>query len=243
MLLNKIIEFESNFPGVQSKVVEKTYGRIFFNKENPLSHDSNHAIINEDADYEFAVNDIVNFYKSIDISPRVYTFTNKNRIGQYLESKGFNKLTEENCFYIQKNIKIIDVPKTLEIKRLRNIDNAIDELLHTDKEQGEWGYKDLIKQIDKEGFHLFGGYEHKTLACIVSIQFQDDISRLNIVFTRKDKRGKGYCSQLINFITDYNNKYLGTTSYLYSNNLSAIRVYRKAGYEEIDNIIRGCYWL
>ena len=43
---------------------------FFYDKNNPLSHDSNHASIYEDADYGFAVNDIVNFYQSLDITPR-----------------------------------------------------------------------------------------------------------------------------------------------------------------------------
>ena len=244
MLLSKILEFENNFAAVQATIVEEPYGKLFHDVENPLCYDSNHAIINEDADYEFAVHELVRFYQSINISPRVYTFTiNECRIGKYLESKGFNRLTEEHCFFIQENKRSIDVCKTINIKRLKNIDNATEELLHTDEEQEEWGYKALIQSIHKEDFYLFGGYEHGKLVCIASLQVQDDISRINDVFTAKDKRGNGYCSQLMNFITDYNRDFLKTTSYLYANNLSAIKIYRKAGYEEILTITKGCYWL
>ena len=142
MLVDKIIDFENNFAEIQSNVLGKTYGKIFFDKNNPLSHDSNHAFIYEDANYGFAVNDIVNFYHSLDITPRVYTFTrNKSTIGQYLERKGFKKSIDEICFYVQKNKIIMDIPETIEIKRLNRVDETISELLDSDQEQGEWGLK------------------------------------------------------------------------------------------------------
>ncbi|MEH7305776.1 GNAT family N-acetyltransferase [Neobacillus drentensis] len=244
MLIEKIIKFENNFAEVQSKVIEKPFGKIFYDKSNPLSYDSNHAFINDDSDYEFAIKEIVNFYQSIDITPQVYTFSrNKSKVGQYLESKGFKKSLDEICFFVQKNKKIIDIPQTLHVKRLNHIDETINELLCSDKEQGEWGYKSLLKSIDKENFYLFGGYVDGELVCIASLYHKNDISRVNDVFTKKDKRGKGYGSQLINFITDFNDKTLKTVSYLYAHNPNAIKVYKKAGYEEINAIVRGCYWL
>jgi GNAT superfamily N-acetyltransferase len=244
MLIDKIISFENNFAEIQSEVIEKPYGKIFYDKNNPLSYDSNHAFIKEDSDYEFAINDIVDFYQSIAITPRVYTFTrNISTVGQYLESKGFKKSLDEICFYVQKNKKIIDIHQTIHFKRLKEIDATIYELLSSDKEQGEWGYKSLLKSIDNENFYLFGGYVDEELVCIASLYKKDDISRVNDVFTKKDKRGKGYGSQLINFITDFNDKTLKTISYLYAHNPNAIKVYKKAGYEEINAIVRGCYWL
>jgi GNAT superfamily N-acetyltransferase len=244
MLVDKIIEFENHYAEVQSAVIQKPYGKIFYDKSNPLSYDSNHAMIREDSDLEFAFNDIVNFYRSLDLTPRVYTFTgNKSAVGQFLESKGFDKSTEEVCFFVQKNKKIINIPKTIDIKRINHIDETIFELLSSDTEQGEWGYKALIKSIGKENFYLFGGYEDGKLVCIASLYRMNDISRVNDVFTRNDKRGNGYGSQLINFMTDFNEKTLKTISYLYANNPHAIHVYKKAGYVEMNAIIRGCYWL
>ncbi|MEY2193793.1 GNAT family N-acetyltransferase [Neobacillus sp. BF23-41] len=244
MLIDKIIDFENNFAEIQSTVIEKTYGKIFYDKNNPLSYDSNHAFIYEDSDYEVAIKEIVQFYQSIDITPRVYTFSRQtSAVGQYLESKGFKKSLDEICFFVQKNKKIIDIPQALQINRLNQIDETINELLSSDKEQGEWGYKSLLKSIDNENFYLFGGYVDEELVCIASLYSKNDISRVNDVFTKKDKRGTGYGSQLINFITDFNDQTLKTISYLYAHNPNAIKVYKKAGYEEINAIIRGCYWL
>ncbi|MEH7479732.1 GNAT family N-acetyltransferase, partial [Neobacillus drentensis] len=163
-------------------------------------------------------------------------------VGQYLESKGFKKSLDEICFFVQKNKKIIDIPQALQINRLNQIDETINELLSSDKEQGEWGYKSLLKSIDNENFYLFGGYVDEELICIASLYSKNDMSRVNDVFTKKDKRGTGYGSQLINFITDFNDQRLKTISYLYAHNPNAIKVYKKAGYEEINAIIRGCYW-
>jgi GNAT superfamily N-acetyltransferase len=243
VLVDKIISFENNFAEIQANVIEKPYGRIFYDKYNPLSYDSNHAIINEDIDYDFVADDIITFYKSIGITPRVYTFTrNKSKVGLYLESKGFKKSIDEICFYVQQNKKIINIPKTIEIRRLNQIDETIYELLSSDKDQGEWGYKALIKAIGKKNFFLFGGYDDNNLVCIASLYKLNDISRINDVFTKKDKRGNGFGTQLINFITDFNDKTLKSVSYLYAENPTAIKIYKKAGYEEMNEIIRGCYW-
>jgi GNAT superfamily N-acetyltransferase len=245
MLVEKIIKFENNFAEIQSNVIEKPYGKIFYDQKNPLSYDSNHAFIKEDTDYDLAIIDIVNFYEGIAITPRVYTFTrNKSEVGKYLESKGFKKSIEEICFFVQKNKVLIDIPETIEIKRLKHIDETIFELLNSDNEEGEWGFKSLEKSISKENFYLFGGYDDTSeLVCIASLYKRDDISRINHVFTKKDKRGNGYGSQLINFITDFNDKTLKTISYLYAHNPDAIKIYKKSGYEEMNAIMRGCYWL
>jgi len=105
------------------------------------------------------------------------------------------------------------------------------------------GVKALLKSIEKENFYLFGGFEDNHLVCIASLYKQKDISRINDVFTKKDKRGNGYGSQLINYITEFNDKHLKTISYLYAHNQNAIKIYKKAGYEEMNAIIRGCYWI
>jgi len=244
MLIDKIINFENNFAEIQSKVIEKPYGKIFYDQNNPLSFDSNHAFIHEDSDYEFAIKDIVTFYQSIAITPRVYTFTrNESSVGQYLERKGFKKSIDEICFFVQKNKKRIDIPQTLHFSRLNHIDETINELLSSDQEQGEWGFKSLLKSVVNENFYLFGGYVEGELVCIASLYCKNDISRINDVFNKKDQRGKGYGSQLINFITDFNDKTLNSISYLYAHKPNAIKVYNKAGYEEINAIVRGCYWL
>ena len=244
MLLDKIIHFENHFAEIQSSVIDKPYGKIFYDQKNPLSHDSNHAFIYEDSDYEFACKDLVDFYKSIDVIPRVYTFTkNKSEVGQFLEENGFNKSIDEICFYVQKHKKIIDIPQTLRFKRLNSIDETVSELLSSDPEQGEWGYKSLLTSIDKKDFYLFGGFEGEQLVCMASLYKMNDISRINDVFTHKEKRGKGYGSQLINFVTAFNDRSLKTISYLYAHNPNAIKVYKKAGYEEVSGMMRGCYWL
>lgn len=246
ILRDKIIEFENNFAEVHSKVEEKPYGKIFYNEENPLSHDSNHAIIKEDADYEVAINEVVNFYNSRNITPRVYTLTantNKSNLGEYLEGKGFNTVKEEIRYFIQKTSKIINIAKTLKIVRLKIIDKSVEELLYSDENEGEWSYKTLIKSIDKEKFYLFAGYEGEELVCIASLHTQDDISRIDNVFTRKNKRRYGYCTQLIDFITKYNDEFLKTIIYLYASNPYAIKVYKKSGFEEMANFISGYYWL
>ncbi|MDN3019120.1 GNAT family N-acetyltransferase [Paenibacillus sp. BSR1-1] len=244
MLIDKIIQFENHFAELQAKVVEKPYGRIFYDQDNPLSYDSNHAYIKEDfdGDWNLAINEIIDFYREMAIIPRVYTFTrSKNNVGLFLEENGFLKQIEELSFYVQKNKKLIDRARTIDIRRLHLSDEQ--ELSHFGQELSEWGYKSLMKAIGNKDFYLFGGYEADALVCIASLYKQGDISRINDVFTKSDKRGKGYGAQLINFITEFNDKTLHTVSYLYANNPIAINMYKKAGYVEMKEMVRGCYWV
>ncbi|MGG1677349.1 GNAT family N-acetyltransferase [Neobacillus sp. NRS-1170] len=244
MLVDKIIQFENHFAELQAEVVEKPYGRIFYDRDNPLSYDSNHAYINEDfdGDLDLAINELIEFYRVIAITPRVYTFTrSKSNVGLFLEKKGFLKQIEDLSSYVQKNKKIIDRASTIDIRRLHISDEA--ELSHFGQELSEWGYKSLMKALSNKNFYLFGGYEGDVLVCMASLYKQGDISRINDVFTKSDKRGNSYGAQLINFITEFNDKTLHTVSYLYANNPIAINMYKKAGYEEVKEMVRGCYWV
>ena len=45
------------------------------------------------------------------------------------------------------------------------------------------------------------------------------------------------------FISKFNKSFLGTIIYLYASNPAAIKVYKKLGFEEMENIILGRYWL
>ncbi|MCO7175495.1 GNAT family N-acetyltransferase [Sporolactobacillus kofuensis] len=244
MITDQLIAFENNFGEVQSEVIEKPYGRIFHDTENPLSYDSNHAYIEENAEFGPAVQDVVTVFRSLGLPPRIYTFSmQESKVGRYLANNGFRHRVEGQSFFVQTTAKIIDTPVTLHFSRIATIDASIDTLFASDPDQGEWAYKSLFKPVTHPNFYLFGGYASGELVCLASLYRRGDISRINDVFTKKNKRGQGYASQLINFLTDFNRKNLETTSYLYSNVPPAIHIYNKAGYEKIDSMIRGYYWL
>ena len=189
MLQDKIIEFENNFVEVHSKVEKKPYGKIFYNEENPLSHDSNHAIINENANYEVAIKEVKDFYYSRNLTPRVYTLTkNKSDVGAYLEDHGFNAQKEDVHYFIQTAGSIINITTTLKIVRLKMVDKPVAELLYSDENEGEWSYKTLSKSIENNNFYLYAGYEDKELVCIASIHTQDNLSRIDNVFTKKKQK-------------------------------------------------------
>lgn len=243
-LIAELISFENNFAEVQSEVIEKPYGRIFYDVTNPLSYDSNHAYIRENVAFESAVQDVVKAYQSLSLPTRIYTFTKQqSKVGTYLTSNGFQHAVEKQSFFVQKEPKRIDVKTTLYFERIFTVDVSIDELFASDPQQGEWGLKSLYQAIANPDFFLIGGYEEGSLVCIASLYRRGNLSRINDVFTNKKRRGHGFASQLINYITDFNRRDLGTVSYLYSTVPEAIHVYKKAGYEEIQSMIRGYYWL
>jgi GNAT superfamily N-acetyltransferase len=243
-LLEKIIQFEKTFAEVHSTVATRDYGLLYFNTNNPTSYDSNHAIINNTAYLADAVSDIISFYKTIGITPRIYTLAeNIDIVGDYLSLSGFNFNTENVTYFVQQIPQLIDAPVSLNIKQVREVDKSFLKLILSDKDNGEYNYIALKESMDKRDFFLFAGYLNNQVISIASIHSKNKLSRIDHVFTHKAHRNKGYCSQIINKITQYNITNLGSLVYLYASNPVAINLYKKAGFVEIRSMIYGNYWL
>ena len=74
MINNKdLIECENKFSSEIANVEEKFYGKLFYNCDNPTSHDSNHAIIlHFDCDLNKAMEDIKRSYVDKGLVPRIF---------------------------------------------------------------------------------------------------------------------------------------------------------------------------
>src|ERR1017187_1998602 len=69
----KLLKQEISYYGSFTNKISTSYGKIFHNSFNPLSHESNHAhILNLNCDIEAALEDIVRFYRNRNLVPRIY---------------------------------------------------------------------------------------------------------------------------------------------------------------------------
>ena len=74
-----IISTENIFPSVFADTEKRSWGYIFHDHDNPTSHDSNHALIFDlHTNVNEIIEEIVNFYKDLNIEPRIYQSFGEN---------------------------------------------------------------------------------------------------------------------------------------------------------------------
>lgn len=244
-IVQKVLDFESTYYEVHSKKEIKPYGIIYHNETNPLSWDSNHAHITKFHDIATVVNDIKVYYISHNIIPRIFLLTKKiTDIDLYLkDSSSWSHLQEERVYLVQKSPKKIQITQTIVIKQIFSITQTVENIMLMDNDFGDWSYKTLQDSIKKPYFFMFAGYVKEKIVCIGSLNVGEEIGKVDHVHTEKSERNKGYCSQLINYITDFNAHNFNVTLYLYSDNPIAIRIYEKCGYKPIEKVSLRNYWL
>lgn len=75
-IAQKIIDTENISTKSFSNLHETHYGILFYDEDNPDSHDANHAVItkyNENIDFDGVMKEIKEFYLSKSLPPRIYS--------------------------------------------------------------------------------------------------------------------------------------------------------------------------
>ncbi len=238
-LLEKIIFAEHNFPMLFSNVQHTDYGMLFFNEEIKDSNDSNHAIITNNVvyDYNRIFEEIINFYEQKNIIPRIYSSLNNGQINKLenmlLEKKFLVEKYNENYWLINQSECVINEPYTLEIEI---VDNE-EKLIHlAEFYDNDWEFTLLKRKIMNKNYRFFTGNINGKSVTIGSIQYINDIGRIDDVETKEKYRGKGFSRQMIRHLVKYhkeinNNKIL----YLWYTNPIAGKIYREAGFIDFEH--------
>ena len=113
MDIKKVIDFEIDFPSQFADVVERPYGKLFYNLDNTISHDSNHGVITDlSCDLDQALSDIESFYHEKGLSPRIYpafVLGEEETLKPFLVKHGFTLVTSKQR---SKNLKSL-MPRTI----------------------------------------------------------------------------------------------------------------------------------
>jgi ribosomal protein S18 acetylase RimI-like enzyme len=231
--IQKIIDFESNFPRSFADVEKKGY------TENPTSYDSNHAVILTGKDLNYIVGDIEKFYSEKKLIPRIYSSLKDGKLSTlkpYLIKHGFTISTEDKHTYLVHKYKNrIDVPSNLAFKRVFRLNNSIIRMLES---QNVERITILMKRhLKKDKFHLLiGCLDDETPVTMASIEYNDDgIARIDNVLTSINYRGRGYARQITQYFVDYHYQHTNNIMYLNSENPTAIRIYKKAGFVPFEH--------
>lgn len=229
--LQKLIDLENNFSASFAAVCEKPYGRFFYNRDNPESHDSNHAIITDlSCDLDLALAEITAFYRDKDLVPRIYASFQPgefDRLQPYLLKYGYKINHGGDRLLVWGNPSRIKPNLKLEVERVRVAGPGVIEMISP---EGEWWVKVLQKILLQPDFHLLVGSVRRNPVCIASLYFMDGLTRLDDVITAAGQRGKGYGSTLIDYAVRYHASLSANALYLWAVNPAAIRIYQAAGF-------------
>lgn len=242
-IISDIINFEINYPKIFTNYYNKKFGTLFYNKNNPSSHDSNHSIIlNFNINLDNSINEIINFYKSKKIIPLIYqSFSDQdNKLISLLKKYNFEIIYKKAKFYIynKNDCKINIKHNKLKINRIKKINNNIIDLLLFE-DNGIWNINKLKNAVKNKNFYLFAGSLENKIVTIGSINVDNKLSRIDDIKTHSNFRNQGYCTKLLNYMIDfYNLNIKNKTLYLYSENPIAIKIYKKLGFVEIKEELK-----
>jgi ribosomal protein S18 acetylase RimI-like enzyme len=242
-LLQQLIECENSYPAAFAAVSERPYGKLFYNPDNPQSHDSNHALILDlDCDLEAAVEDLIMFYRINSLIPRVYSSfreEERERLIPVLSRRGFELKTSGDRIYYRQHPSRIEPRPDFRVRRALQLDPEISAIIRSE-DDGDWNVIAIGHLLAAESFHLMVGYAGAVPVCLATLNLLNGLTRLDDVVTHQEHRGKGYGRALVHLIVDYHRRLSQNGLYLWASNPTAVRIYREAGFAELETQLD--YW-
>jgi len=201
---------EDLFPKTFTDFIEKEFGILFYNEDNKISHDSNHALIYKSKvkDLGTTLDFITDFYKKLKIGPRIYQAVDDE--GYFKENESiFNKhgysvwLEGPNDLMVLTAENTINITNQLDIKLVTEWDDriAIDICIPSDEQHEIEVIKNSIKNINHR---VFVGYIGNKAAAITYFHISEfDCCRFDYIIIAKEYRNRGYARNLLSYATDY----------------------------------------
>ncbi len=213
------------------------YGRLYYNPENPLSHDSNHAHIMKSLENpRDALEDIKMFYRSCGLTPRIYPSFIADELeilGPHLSAAGFAaKIQNARAFLFPDDIQTPFDP-TISVKRITSISDDLVDLIHSE-DKGDWTINVLKRHVSDKSFHLLGLFDHEQCVSIASVKTMNGYSRVDDVLTHASHRGQRFGTGLMEHLVNYHKAISKNHLYLWATNPIAIDMYLRVGFREIQ---------
>jgi len=233
----RLLQLELSFCESFTNKAVREYGVLYFNSLNPQSHDSNHALIlNTRVNLDSAIHDVVEFYRSRRITPRIYpSFISSelDLLRPYLASRGFTVQVYASVFMRVVDNRPPAVQAGISVRRISRLTDEVMELVHTD-EAGDWTINVLKTHLNDGRFHLLGLFHSGRCASIASVKIMDGYSRVDDVKTHVAFRGRHFGTDLMRYLIAYHRAISSNYLYLWATNPVAIRMYKNVGFEVFE---------
>lgn len=208
-LQERIIKTEQEFPKFFAKCTQKSYGMLFFDENNKLSHDSNHAIIYPEkiGVLSEALKEIADFYITKGIEPRIY---HPADIGYFEKNRSiFEKCGYRVSIYDDYDIQTLQAENTIEVcldievRRITQWDHRIaDDIFIPNGEPWEVDVARKTMQ-DKNGCLLAAYIEKKAVAVIYFHLSEYGCTRFDYINVAKEYRRRGIGRQIHSAAVSY----------------------------------------
>lgn len=242
MILKDLIMMSDIFAPAAYAYMQRTdWGAMFWDDSNPTKHDINHACILNENKFSEALAEIKAFYTEKGLIPRVYLCGNQHETQKKTFLQNGFKLNDAGDFQYFLLTEPNEIPEThnLEIRELTKASEVTDRLLENlygiymdeDPDTINRMSRQLPRCIESEMCRVWCGYFNNDPACIAMVvdslygmQFFD------LVETAAIYRNRGFARELISFLVNRAER----STFLYSENPTAIRIYEQAGFRKVD---------
>lgn len=226
-LFYKILKAEQNYPNLFSSFEERDWGCLFFNEDNKGSFDSNSAVITADEVTDEILAEIDAFYNEKNLTPR-YKHINEHYFAKEKEKK------KDFCLMVQQGEVYIISNNRLKIKILEEYDEKITQniLLGSQK---EYFRRVLMDSMKNENYKLAVGYLFDEPVTMAGMWFSPyGVTRIDSVQTGIFFRSCGFAREVVKFSVEYIKSQTENPIYLLTDNTTAERIYKQAGFVEIN---------
>ena len=242
--IQKIIETEINFCSLFSNEIKTEFGKTFWNTANPLSWDSNHAVITRTRmDYAPVINQIEHFYLNHRLTPRIYYsfHPEENRILSLMEKHNWTIDNLDYTFYVHSKSKApadIDATCFFEFKTYTD---DIKTIYLSDPNEGMWMVTVLNIGLARQNVSVVGLKSKGKVVGLYELHNRNGITRVDSVIIHHSHRGKGFGKHLAQHLIHYHyNHYPEDLLYLCASNPIAKHIYERYGFEKI--VMPGFAW-
>ncbi|MBR4282955.1 MAG: GNAT family N-acetyltransferase [Clostridia bacterium] len=226
-LFEKILKAEQNYPNLFSNFEKRDWGCLFFNEENKGSYDSNSAIVTADVLSSEILAEINAFYNDKNLTPRYKHINEQYFANEKKQIPDFRVMVQQGEVYIISNNR-------LKIKILEEYDENITQniLLGSQK---EYFRRVLVDSMKNKNYKLAVGYLMDEPVSMAGMWFSPyGVTRIDSVQTGIFFRGCGFAREVVKFAIEYAKNQSDNEIYLLTDNPTAERIYKQAGFVEIN---------
>lgn len=235
---------EDLFPREFTHVIERPWGNLYHNPDNPDSYDSNHALIYRDRveDLSAVLTEIADFYLSRGLRPIIYqSILDDGWFGEIeaeLSAAGFRSWQEEqHWMLLDQPSRICPAPGT-DIRRLTQWTEAL--AVHLYQAAGEpWEISVAKAQLARPNTRYFAAYvQGKPVGAIYGHVNDEGICRIDYLLVSPAHRGQGLGRALTHAFVSHCRE-SGVPCALWPDGDTPRRIYEDAGFRFVRTLRAG----
>ena len=226
---------EDNFPRKIASYEMREWGILFYDQDNPLSRDCNHALIYKKKikDFGKVLEEIVQFYQEKGITPSFcLSVTDKGSFGkitEVLDVKNFAYTIETRGFAILRDVNILEPNEQIVVKQVTEwSDDFATEIFH--KADKPWEMPITKKSLQNPNTLLFVAYLDDVPVGLLRSHITNDVCRMDCLLVTKYCPNIEVATALMHNFVEYCRQNNVENCYFWLNDQLSEQIYFNAGF-------------